>query len=245
MKKTITALFILISTLSFAQLDWSVKSIDKPVDLYTNASGTTDLVAQITFENKGDTIPTGDTLIFNIIGVRTSDNLILFNSPTFQIIAANDIAKDQTVQTNDISLNIPAGNTGTENLEIALTVVSFHRNRTNPIEDVDSTNNLLQRSMFWKPASRASVSNLTYSNNIAAYPNPANTELNISLNYTEQGSIDIKLINLEGQVVIDNSNTNMLINSNTLDVSALEQGIYMLRVRNGDAIYTRKVTIAH
>jgi hypothetical protein len=79
MKKTLTILLSIISTMSIAQLDWAVKSIDKPVDLYTNDDGTTDVVAQVTLENLGENIPAGDTFTVALAIFRKADGA-LFSS---------------------------------------------------------------------------------------------------------------------------------------------------------------------
>jgi hypothetical protein len=244
MKKTFTLLFILVSTLSFAQLDWSVKSIDKPTNLYTNPDGTTSVTAQVTLENLGDVVPMGDSITLTLFGIRRADRSVMFNV-NLSLILPSDAAQGYTLQTPEIPFPINAGVTGTDDLLIAFGAVSYQRNRTNPTVDVDSTNNVLLKNMSWRPATAASTADLTYDNNISAHPNPANTELNVSLNYTTQAEISIELINLNGQVVINSKNTNMFLNENKLDLSSVEKGIYILKVTNGDAVYTRRVAVAH
>lgn len=228
-----------------AQLDWAVKSIDKPTDLYTNADGTTNLVAQVTLENRGETIPAGDTFSITLAIARQSDGATLLTSPTYSLLNPSEAVNGSTIQTSDISLQINGGVTGTDNLPVYLVAISYHRNRSNPKVDVDSLNNVLLKEMNWKPASRASAASLTYNNNIAAYPNPANTELTVSLNYVQLASTTIELINLNGQVVVSQNDSELFSAKNTLDVSNLEKGIYILKVTNGDATYTRKVSIVH
>ena len=52
MKKIFTLLLITFTSISFAQVDWAIKSIKSPTELESTASGTT-LALTIECENKG------------------------------------------------------------------------------------------------------------------------------------------------------------------------------------------------
>ena len=99
--------------------------------------------------------------------------------------------------------------------------------------------------MKWKSIGKLSLNTVAFENNISAYPNPANSNINVALNYVQQGATTIELINLNGQVVVSQNAQDMFNTSNTMDVSNLEKGLYILRITNGDATYTRKVSVAH
>ncbi|MFY9280871.1 MAG: T9SS type A sorting domain-containing protein, partial [Bacteroidia bacterium] len=130
-------------------------------------------------------------------------------------------------------------------LPIFMGALSYHRNRTNPKVDIDSNNNFLLKEMKWKSIGKLSLNTVAFENNISAYPNPANSNINVALNYVQQGATTIELINLNGQVVVSQNAQDMFNTSNTMDVSNLEKGLYILRITNGDATYTRKVSVAH
>jgi hypothetical protein len=245
MKKTLTLAFLFFSICSMAQVNWAIKSIDKPTDLYTNADNSTDVTAQITFENKGATVLAGDTAILQFAILRKSTNQLIQIPLVYNILIPADMATGQTLQTNDITFKLNLGITGNNNDPISFIALSYLRNRTNPKVDSDSTNNIVAKDMSWKPLSRAGVATLTYDNNIAAYPNPANTELTVSLNYVQLASTTIELISLNGQTVLSTTASEGSFANNTLDVSNVEKGLYILRVTNGDQVSTTKVSIAH
>ena len=245
MKKTFTILLSIISTMSIAQLDWAVKSIDKPVDLYTNDDGTTEVVAQVTLENLGETIPAGDTFTIALAIFRAGDGALLVSSPNYTLLNPSESVKGSVLTTTEISFKINAGITGAADLPIFMEALSYHRNRTNPKVDIDSNNNFLLKEMKWKSIGKLSLNTVAFENNISAYPNPANSNINVALNYVQQGATTIELINLNGQVVVSQNATDMFNTSNTMDVSNLEKGLYILRITNGDATYTRKVSVAH
>lgn len=130
-------------------------------------------------------------------------------------------------------------------MPIFMGALSYHRNRTSPKEDIDSNNNFLLKEMKWKSIGKLSLNTVAFENNISAYPNPANATINVALNYVQQGATTIELINLNGQVVVSQNATDMFNTSNSMDVSNLEKGLYILTITNGDATYTRKVSVAH
>ena len=245
MKKTFTILLSIISTMSIAQLDWAVKSIDKPVDLYTNDDGTTEVVAQVTLENLGETIPAGDTFTIALAIFRGGDGALLVASPNYTLLNPSESVKGSILTTAEISFKINAGITGSVDMPIFMGALSYHRNITSPKEDIDSNNNFLLKEMKGKSIGKLSLNTVAFENNISAYPNPANATINVALNYVQQGATTIELINLNGQVVVSQNATDMFNTSNSMDVSNLEKGLYILTITNGDATYTRKVSVTH
>ncbi|MFB1004707.1 MAG: hypothetical protein QMC70_11290, partial [Bacteroidia bacterium] len=74
---------------------------------------------------------------------------------------------DITTPVRDIQLTGIVGQT--TNIDLALSAYVF--NRTSSPVDADSTDNTLLESILWEKQYGASVANLTYNENIAAYPN--------------------------------------------------------------------------
>ena len=73
---------------------------------------------------------------------------------------------------------------------------------------------------------------------LAVYPNPANQELNI---IAENGN-QIEFYNLQGQLVLSQPFNQ---NEETLDVSNLDNGTYVLRVMTATGITSREIIIQH
>lgn len=74
-----------------------------------------------------------------------------------------------------------------------------------------------------------SVIDIDNRNNITAYPNPASSEVHFNMDYTEIANISVYDLNGRTQL-------SLVPNSNTLDISTLETGLYTIRIltRNGD-----------
>lgn len=76
------------------------------------------------------------------------------------------------------------------------------------------------------------------SKNISIYPNPA-TE-NFVVNLADNSNAQIQLFNLVGQVVVEQ---NVNAQTATINVSNLNDGIYMLKVMQNGQVYTSKVVV--
>ncbi len=79
---------------------------------------------------------------------------------------------------------------------------------------------------------------------INIYPNPANTEVSVEMNIAESASIEFSLMDLVGQTLITrNLNFTTGLNNSTIDLSNLSNGIYLLKMKKGNSIYTNKLII--
>jgi hypothetical protein len=72
---------------------------------------------------------------------------------------------------------------------------------------------------------------------IRIYPNPAQTELKIDLSQNDINELSVR--NLLGQDLI------ILKNKNSIDISSLPNGIYILTVKQGENIYSKKFIKEH
>ncbi len=80
--------------------------------------------------------------------------------------------------------------------------------------------------------------------NISVFPNPAENNLNISLNSIEEQSIRIELLNAVGQIIFSENNENVrgeIIK--TINLSGISKGIYLIRLISGNQQYFKKVVI--
>jgi hypothetical protein len=76
---------------------------------------------------------------------------------------------------------------------------------------------------------------------LSIYPNPASQMLNIGITLSEAGEVKTDICNAMGEVVISKT-ANMAFgaNKNTLDVGALSNGIYFVRIKSGDHVSTQR-----
>jgi hypothetical protein len=75
-------------------------------------------------------------------------------------------------------------------------------------------------------------------NSIKIYPNPATDKLNFS--YASKAIHKIQLIDLTGKVVYTD---NVVSQNETIDLSGIMSGFYIVQIHTSDNIYTTKVMI--
>ena len=79
---------------------------------------------------------------------------------------------------------------------------------------------------------------------VSVFPNPAKDELNISVQSPEKMVISFKVLNLLGEEIINNSfNFDQGTNIRKIDVSNLENGVYVVQVKNEENVYSHKLII--
>jgi hypothetical protein len=257
MKKHYTHLFtfllITLTNLSFAQVDWAIKSIKSPTELESTPTGTAfDLIVEC--ENKGNSkIKAGDTASISMLVIDKETSTIVLEFPEN---ASRGAARLYTIQediepgeTQDFTVQLTSNRIVTQSRDMLLGVYSYVINRTNPSIDSDSTNNLRSRDIVWWNQQKwnVSVEDIAYnSDNIAIYPNPANDQLNVSLLFAKSNAVNIELFDLTGKAVASpNMNQTISPSQYTLDVADLNKGVYILKVTNGTKVSTSKVTISH
>lgn len=74
------------------------------------------------------------------------------------------------------------------------------------------------------------------------YPNPANTELNIDLSNLSIDRSSVVIYNILGESVLSKSNLSVS-STNTLDISHLTSGVYLVSLKAGDMTITKKVLV--
>jgi len=81
-------------------------------------------------------------------------------------------------------------------------------------------------------------------NNIQIYPNPATNNLFVSIPSSNEGDLNISLIDLTGKELISR-NSDLITQNNLihLDLSGISPGIYFLRVSNERNTITKKVIV--
>ena len=253
MKKTLTFLLVALASVSYAQIDWAIKSVKSPTELESTSSGTKFTVV-LECENKGsETVKAGDTIAFNMLLIDIAGQSIILEYPPrassgnlVLSLVTEDIAPGATYD-----LSLPELSTTAivrNSLEVRLGFSSYLFNRTTLPNDVDSSNNVNFRDITWWNEYRngVSVSELSYDKNIAVYPNPANDVLNVEIQKADIQNTTIELVDLTGKVIISEKVADVFAEGAfKLNVTDVQNGLYIVRVTSGDEISTTKVNIAH
>jgi hypothetical protein len=246
MKKSLTLLLLAIASFGYAQVDIALTSIDKPEFIQDGGTNGTAFELQFTATNKGTALAAGDSIIFAWAILNEARTQIIVNANSEIFIVGSAVASGASFQspTYNVSLN---NQTLGATVPINMAVFAYVYNRSTSPVDADSTDNTLFKSYLWEKQYGASISSTSYNDdNLAVYPNPVSEELNVNLLFAQSNNVSIQLMDLTGKVVVDNSNIiGLSPNNYTMGVAGLENGLYILRVANGDKVSTTKVTVAH
>jgi len=80
------------------------------------------------------------------------------------------------------------------------------------------------------------------SNSIKLYPSPASEELNIHYSATNCGTVQIRIINIQGQIVLAQTHENTKGENNIkLNISALPAGLYMVNNGAGSSSFIKYI----
>ena len=93
------------------------------------------------------------------------------------------------------------------------------------------------------PTSILATQNVLLSNlNIKIAPNPTNGFVNISYNLENESNVNLKLTNIQGQIIVENNIANINgLQNNILDLSNQSAGLYFVSIATNSVTYTAKI----
>jgi len=94
-------------------------------------------------------------------------------------------------------------------------------------------------------AGLSDINDLTVDESITVFPNPASEQLRVNLTLNESETVNYTLINSLGQVAVQNSLGTAKTYNESIDVSSLESGTYLLNLQIGDRQVVQRVQIIH
>ncbi len=252
MKKiyVLVALFAAFSTASFAQrsIDWSITEVLKPTELLSSETSPTQWPIHIVLKNLGtDVAKAGDTLVYQMVIADGSNNaLVAFPSTTQLAIKtlSRNVAKDDTIHlVLDLSFGLYTRNS--VNMNFLAVCYVWNRGATDPItlETVTTNNRISSPIVWWNPYKNGVGIEKLNASLLSVYPNPALNNVTVSWPLTSTGAnATITVTDMQGKVVISTEMSNFT-GAETLNVSALKAGLYMVEVAAGDIKMTEKLQI--
>jgi len=185
-----------------------------------------------------------------LIDLETSNVLLQYPanaaSGNYQIqLATEEIAPGATY---DLTVSLTSGLIVRNSRNMRMGVNTFLLNRSAPIIDSDSANNSTFRDVIWfnEYGNGVSVDKVKFNEGVAAYPNPANDVLNVELTHTQIAGVKLELLDLTGKTVVaEQLEDAFSTQAYQMNVAGVENGVYILKVTNGDEVTTSKVTVSH
>ncbi|MBP7497538.1 MAG: T9SS type A sorting domain-containing protein [Bacteroidales bacterium] len=90
----------------------------------------------------------------------------------------------------------------------------------------------------------SSIEDFNINNNFNIYPNPANDLLSVDINNNENNLQNISLYNSTGKLIATYYNSDIINNRLQINISDLNQGIYIINVYTDNGTYSKKFNIS-
>ncbi len=238
MKKILLTLGLaLVANLGFAQrnIDWSVEQIISPVSVVHGQP----ISLHIVCKNNG----TADAFVGDSVFTRIAlaNGQIVYNWAV--ITLKKDMMPDDTMH---IQITYaPVTNTGLSfsSSFIAQSVIqnrpgiSLEQNAT-----IANNSKTITIDYINDKGWGVNISNVNSSEYMSLYPNPASDVLNVDVKMLGNSDAEIELIDMSGRVVYSSVGYNTA-SGFSINVSDLNKGLYIVRIKNNDFISTSKVNI--
>ena len=240
-----------MASAAFAQrtIDWSVDEIISPTQLNSNQSNQTPIAVDAVLKlESGDSAFVGDTVAYQLVIRSTSDQLIvaLPNGSLYVRALHKDMGVGDTMHLK-VNLTLNAGINSSNNIKFQ--VLSVLLNRSNPINAETApgnANNLGSKNIVWwnKQGWGVSVADVTLSDIVNIYPNPATDQVTVDWEITSaDNNRTVTIYDINGRVVLKEA-ANADVFTQSINVSSLEAGMYMVEVQNGEFKSTQKLHIS-
>ncbi len=258
MKKTLTLLALVLITFgAFAQRDADLKldTIYSPNQVQSTPNDQTVFDMELGITNFGpDIMTTGDSILWSFMPYQVVVNngqaqlQALLNNPLVGI----DILTEDFAVNSEYKLTASFTINGTifQSFNAAGIAEIIPLNRPNLLRDTGASRetNRAIKLFPWlhQNGSSVSVSNVSYDGNIKAYPNPSTSTLNVALVYANVAASTVELYDLSGKLVYTSPMASSFgEGTHRMDVSSFQNGLYILKVNNGETTSTTKVSISH
>jgi len=214
----------------------------------------------------------GKTYYWRVKGIHSEDTSDWSETRSFTTInTVNLVSPENGAYVSDLYPELQwQAQTGTGSFKIYVDVdENFTNPEINTVAGTKSSFNLVQPAIlgttyYWKVKAFISGDSTEFSEtrhfisgeapqgihnnsatyNMSIYPNPCDNVLNLKFFAKEQIDVNVSILNLLGQLMKE---SNILlsqgINQTNMDVSGLESGIYMIRIKSGDSFVTQRFII--
>ncbi len=237
---------------AFAQraIDWSVEEIITPTALNSDTTVGTIFNIEVVLKNNGTgTVETTDTAAYQFVFQLASGQL-LFAYPIVNGAAGftlrpvhKQMAPGDTIHSS-WRLTFPRYTFVSTNTLFTCASILINRS-ADSINDAATANNVKTKNLVWwnRQGWGVGVNDINTTDLVNIYPNPASTEVNVSWNIgTVNSNATVRIFDINGRMVAKHMSASSAFEQR-LDISALETGMYMVEVTNGDLKTTKKLQV--
>ncbi len=176
----------------------------------------------------------GTTCMWTIQPQWASSTTITFNY--FETEAGKDFLKVYDLQTQQLLANL-SGNT-------LPGPITSNSGKFYLVFTSNNANRALGWEIFYTANNVGINENDEVFNNLSIYPNPANEQLNISFVSKTSNQVNVSLVNMTGMTVYNETlQSKSTVFNNSINLSSLAKGVYILRLHSDEKELVRKIVI--
>lgn len=254
MKKIFTLLLAFIAINTFAQrtADFQMLELVSPTVLNSGQNNTTPFPLSFVIQNNGpDTMMLSDSFAFQLLITNANGNAVILAYPSAQsrlIVPLRKVMYPGDTLHHSTPLQINSVPDFSLLVNIIVQGNWINRSADDIVDPVANNNANGQLNVIWynKNGDAVSIFKPDYINNLNIYPNPATDIVSIQMELLKVENTEVALYDMNGRLII--SETNLTYFDNTgyqLNVSDVPNGIYLLKVTNGEEVHTGRVIITH
>jgi hypothetical protein len=230
-----TVLLFAIFSSSFAQKDWAV-ALHQPDNFKSAPDGSTTFAVEFDCQILEGSVQVGDKLIYRVLILDSESQELIITLPSSGFMPSNIRYEIGSSDIYRIGSEFTAGGLTIEDSKNITVVVESYltRNSENddPIIDTDSTNNISTATARWlSEDDAASVQDFVEFSPLV-YPNPAQDVIHVQLPSSEPANME--LTDVKGNLVL--SSMESVFNQQSIDVSTLPNGMYVLSIKQGQKV---------
>jgi hypothetical protein len=250
-------LFLTVNANAQRSIDWTVESINVPPSIIRSKADLTgsDIVLNATLKNNGgDNAKPGDSVFYRFQIPLSQTQAILLPGQTvnnyFVRILDRELAPGDTIVVNTaVTIGLYLQNASTN---ISVTAVSLLRNGAGSdilADEAQSTlaNNVLSQQIEWLVPQGWGVNVATVDANqsVSVFPNPSNNGIfTVQTQFSNSdAALNVMTVYDLGGRVVYTQQAGSFSGATQLDLSFLQNGLYLLEYSNGFSTATAKISI--
>lgn len=233
-------------------VDLSIQTIVEPTEIQS-VGQTTPIPINVAVYNDGpDDLAMGDSIYFLMQLVAGSD-VVTQTSNANQGVVVYGAVLHRNVTSGDTfhfvtELTAPIYAFFTFEVDFIIAVVVVNRPGL-PFEDQGTiTNNLSRKDdiLFYNEYRYPLNTNVAPVNGLAVYPNPAASEVRIAVAAGKANETStLSIYDIQGKLVHSESSAAGSLESYSVNTSAYKDGVYVIKITNGDLVQTGKLVVKH
>jgi hypothetical protein len=95
------------------------------------------------------------------------------------------------------------------------------------------------------PFNVTSINEIDFTRAVSVYPNPSRDMVNVAFELSKMQNVELSIVSIDGKVVATQNMSNALNVNTSFNVSKLNSGVYLMKVKTDDGLATQRFVVSH